>query len=352
MRPNNDTAPQRSRITHALFPGGIPRLICPLITPYRADGTVDTARLTAHLRYIRPWIGAVLAPGSTGDGWEMTERETEGLLDHLIAEATTLKLPVMVGVLRTDRGTVVPAIRGLVERYADGATDATALAARGLCGFTVTPPKGAALTQQEILSELRSIAETGVPLAIYQLPQVTENEMSPETVATLVAEFPNVYLLKDTSGRDAVARAAPPLANLALVRGAEGDYLPWLRDAGGPYDGFLLSTANSFARELHQMIALAEAGDTDRARGISDRVSAAVTALFDAAASLPFGNPFANANKAFDHHFAWGPEATRRPGPMTHSGSRLPPDLIARAGTLLTEHGFSIGPGYLQPAGG
>lgn len=344
MAPHHDA---RAALVATLFPNGVPRLICPLLTHYRDDGALDAERIRAHIAHMRPHVSAFLAPGSTGDGWEMGEDETTELLDLLVNEASRQDFALMAGVLRTAPGTVVPAITALLDRYVQGSTDPARLAARHLCGFTVTAPKGANLDQAEIRAELDAIAATGAPIAVYQLPQITDNEMAPQTVADLVARWPNVYLMKDTSGADHVVGAHPDLANLYLVRGAEGDYAGWLKDAGGPYDGLLLSTANSFAPELGAMIEALERGDRATADDISARVTAAVTALFAEAASLPFGNPFANANKAFDHHFAWGPRALDQPGPMTHSGARLPASLIERAGELLRYSGFTAGAGYL-----
>lgn len=344
-------AAERRQLTDTLFPRGIPRLWCPLLTHYRDDGTLDTERIGAHIRHMRRWISAFLAPGSTGDGWELTAGETEALLSFLLQEAAHQDFSLMVGVLRTEPGTVVPAIRGFLDRRTDGEGTPAALAKRNICGFTVTPPKGADLEQSIIHKELETIAATGVPLAIYQLPQVTENEMTPATVESLVARYPNIYLLKDTSGRDVVARSGASLNNLFLVRGAEGEYARWSRESDGPYDGFLLSTANSFAAELGQMLVLLADGKSQEAQDLSRRITSAVTELFTAAAELPYGNPFANANKAFDHHFAWGPDADRREPPMTHSGNRLPRPLIDAAGSALVRYGFDPARGYMNITG-
>src|SRR5207245_10667771 len=99
-----------------------------------------------------------------------------------------------------------------------------------------------------------AMLQSGMPIARHQLPQITLNEMHPELVATLARQFPNFILFKDTSGADHVALSGQKLENVFLVRGAEGDYIRWLKAAKGPYDGFLLSTANCFARQFHQLI--------------------------------------------------------------------------------------------------
>lgn len=339
---------QRATLITTLFPTGVPRLWCPLLTHYKEDGTIDTDRISAHIADMRPWVSAFLAPGSTGDGWEMEEKETTLLLDFLTAEAVRQDFSLMAGVLRTQPGTVVPAIHSFLQRFTNGQHDAATLASKRICGFTVTPPKGAQLGESTICDELVAIAETGAPIAIYQLPQITENEMSPETVEHLVQTYPNVYLMKDTSGEDHVVLAEKNLENLFLVRGAEGDYATWIKTNGGYYDGFLLSTANSFSAELGTMIDLLLKGKVDDAVALSERITAVVTAVFAEAGKLSFGNPFANANKAIDHHRAWGRSALSHAPPMTHSGNRLPKELIKLAGAQLKDHDFEIGAGYLD----
>ncbi|MCF8036782.1 MAG: dihydrodipicolinate synthase family protein [Desulfobacteraceae bacterium] len=339
---------QRKDLMRTLFPQGVPRLWCALLTHYTDNGALDTRRIAAHIRHIRPWVPAVLAPGSTGDGWEMDNEEADALLAFLTEEARRQDFSLMTGVLRTETGTVVPAIHALLDGFTGGNTDPAALAALNICGFTITPPKGADLAQTLIHEELDAAARTGVPIALYQLPQITENEMSPETVESLVSRYPNIYLLKDTSGEDRVACSGRDLSNLWLVRGAEGDYAKWPKSGGGYYDGFLLSTANCFAQQLAAMLDHLDKGRTDAAQTLSDRVSRVTRRVFDAAAPLPFGNPFTNANKAIDHHFAWGEKAGDQPAPMTHSGNRLPDSLLVFARDQLRAEGFDIGSGYMH----
>jgi len=302
---------------------------------------------------MRPYISSFLAPGSTGDGWEMSAEESLGLVEMLLSEASTLDFKLMIGVLHTERGAAAAAVKQLLSRLGADADEAgqpnvDQLIRRNVCGFTVTPPKGKELSQKLIHEELELIARTGAPLALYQLPQITENEMSPETFADLVARYPNIYLFKDTSGGDTIALSGVDVAGVRMVRGAEGDYASWLQRTGGYY-GFLLSTANCFAQELSEVVAAALSGETDKADAVSGRVAAVVSTVFDAAATLPFGNPFANANKAIDHHFAYGPDqAAGADAPMTHSGNRLPSELLKTAASALQTHGLYPVRGYLK----
>jgi hypothetical protein len=133
------------------------------------------------------------------------------------------------------------------------------------------------------------------------------------------------------------------------VRGAEkGGYAPWPRSAGGPYDGFLLSTANVFAEALSEVLQLLDAGDATGAEALSMKLATVVAAAFEIVAGFSSGNAFANANKAMDHCMAYGEEAVRVEPPLLYSGVRLPAEFIARTMSLLTEHGLMSRRGYLS----
>jgi dihydrodipicolinate synthase/N-acetylneuraminate lyase len=345
------TAVERRKLLARLLPDGIPTLWCPLITHYDRDGAIDQPRVAAHLRHLSPYVRGFLVPGSTGDGWELSDAETRRLLETVIEQIATLKLHLLVGALKTDSEAALQAIEETIDwleaRTHDGHLE-NSLAQSGVCGFTVCPPRGKELSQQHMSSALRAILEKQVPVAIYQLPQVTQNEMSPELVADLAREFSNFILFKDTSGADRVALSGRKLENVFLVRGAEGDYVRWLKIVKGPYDGFLLSSANCFAHELHHIIESLKVRRAKAAKESSERLTSCINEVFGVVTGLPHGNPFANANKAVDHFFAFGPKATGAPPPRLHAGVSLPADVIKATGDTLARHDLMPEKGYLE----
>lgn len=351
MAPATTAAQKRLVLIERLFPGGVPKLWCPPLTHYKADRGLDRRRIAKHLRSLSPYVQGLLVPGSTGDAWEMDPAEQRELLDLVLDVAGELQIHVLVGALRTDaqqeRRTIADTLDWLKRR--SGLNDESqAMAAAGVCGFTVCPPTGRDLSQEAIRDRLAAILEIGVPTALYQLPQVTHNEMAPPTVAELAGRYANFYLLKDTSGRDRVATSGLDFGGVFLVRGAEGDYDRWLAKSGGPYAGFLLSTANCFAPQLYRMIEHLEQGRVGEARAVIAPVQEVVARAFELVADLPDGNPFANANKALDHVLAHGPEAARLPPPRLHSGSSLPRQVIEATCRTLADFGLMPGEGYLD----
>jgi len=349
----NNAAAERSRLLEKLLSGGPPTLWCPPLTHYRPDGSIDHERIAAHLASMAPYVKGVLVPGSTGDGWELTDEEAVEVLSLFLDLAPRHEMRVLVGALATDHKEAI----AFVERTAatlcersGGGEPLEALAAARVCGFALCPPKGPDRSQQEIASALEEALVLGLPLAIYQLPQVTENEVSPQVVADLASRYPNLVMLKDSSGRDRVATSGLDLDGMFVVRGAEGDYHRWLKAGGGPYDGFLLSTANCFAPQLSEVIELLAAGHDREAQSLSERLTRAINAAFDVVRGLPCGNIYANANKAIDHFLAFGPEALDFPPPRLHAGLRMPRQALEATGAVLSQFGLLPARGYLEDA--
>ncbi len=348
---NNSVKEKRSRLAARLFPGGIPKLLCPPLTHYTDEGDIDFARMEAHLSHLSQWVRAYLIPGSTGDGWEMSEEQIRKVLALDLDLAEKLDIQILIGVLRTDaeaaRQSIIDTLSWLKERAGIESKDQTTEKTK-VCGFTVCPPKGKKLTQAQIYRALVSILELEMPIALYQLPQVTENEMSPETVAKLAGEFSNFYLLKDTSGGDKVALRGLDLGDVYLVRGAEGNYSKWLRTGGGIYDGFLLGSANCFAKELNLIIKSVCTGNPSAAEELPARITGVVDEVFKCAGGLGAGNLFSYSYKAIDHFFAYGPDAGEIAPPRIYSGERLVPEIIKTAGQALTRFKLMPSEGYLS----
>ncbi len=194
-----DITEARREIMSRLFPEGIPRLWCPLLTHYDEAVRIDFDRMSAHLGHISRWVKGYLVPGTTGDGWELRDDEEEQLLRFAIARAQRSGLALLAGVLKPDAASMVKQIDRIAALAAaiTGKEEAAEyLAAARIAAFTVCPPKGNALTQDDIAAGLSAVLDKGLPTALYQLPQVTENEVAPETFAGLVKKYPESGLLQ------------------------------------------------------------------------------------------------------------------------------------------------------------
>ncbi len=343
---------RRADLLLRLFPKGIPALWCPPLTHYDSQGAIDPVRMEAHWRFLAPFVKGMLVPGSTGDGWELTADESRALVQLALGLAAKLDVRLLIGALRPlaadARTTITATIQSLDPKAPDPTALSKILAQKNVCGFAVCPPRGADLSQDFLQKALSDLLEVGAPLALYQLPQVTLNEMAPDQVAALAAEYPNFVLFKDTSGQDRVVQSGLDLGGVFTVRGMEGQYHKWLKPAGGPYDGFLLSAANGFAPQLHAMIQHLEGSRFAEADALSQRISHAVEKVFGLLKSFPDGNVFANSGKAVDHFMAFGPLAEEVRPPRLHTGRTLPSEIIKATGVVLRESELMPKQGYLD----
>ena len=342
---------QRTQLIERLFPAGIPALWCPPLTHYDERGEIDADRIRAHLRHLAPSARGLLVPGSTGDGWYLSPLERRRVLEIVLEQAQKLELFVLIGALQARTEEAIAVIRedvAWLRQRSDAADTVTALKKSRVCGFTVCPPRGQHLSPAEIRDGLAAVLELQLPTALYQLPQMTQNEMSPEVAAELAGRFPNFIFFKDSSGADRVVLSGKDLRGVFATRGGEGDYDRWLKPAGGPYDGFLLGSANCFAREHAQVIREVASGNMEAARQLAARVTVVVRQVAQWVRNAAGANAFAQANKAIDHFFAHGHRAASVPVPRLHNGNRVSAEIVKAAGQLLTSQGLMPSRGYLN----
>jgi len=347
----------REAILNTILPDTPFHLWVPALTHYCEYGEgvrIDESRMLAHGREMARDVKLWMLAGTTGDGWDLSDGQVERLLQLALSdEFRSLGARVLMGALRPATDEAL----GLVERIRsvlglrDGASmeaRVQALAERGLAGITICPPVGEGVSQDEIYRHVaRVCAEGGLPVVVYQLPQVTGNRIEPATLAALVAEHESIVLFKDSSGEDEVARSGRAWP-MPLLRGAEGDYIRQLKELGGSYDGWLLSSGNAFGPRLRRMADFAGAGRFEEAVRIAETLTALMDRLFEAVGDAPSGNAFSNANRAVDHLRAGGPRWAESPPPLLRDGTRLPRRILERTAQLLAEAEAFPNEGYLE----
>lgn len=341
--------PARQDLITRLYPAGVPKLLCPPLTHFDGPMGLDRGRMAAHYPEMSRLVGAFLVPGSTGDGWLMDDAMMLEVLALCGSHAVQHGGGILAAVLKPELSGMLAGIEKVRAAVAakTGRRDTQGFVDAGLKGVTVCAPAGAQRTQEEIEAALRTVLDLGLPTALYQLPQITQNEIGVEVFARLAADYPNFYLFKDTSGSDRVACSGADPKGVCLVRGMEGGYARWYKGNGGLYDGFLLSSANAFAPELTQILSLSDAGDKARAGELSDRLDALVASLLDLVAPIAVSNVFANAARIADHLRAYGDAWAVSPAPCLPDGSRMDARILSRGVELILAAGFAPSGGYL-----
>ncbi|HHJ1300586.1 4-hydroxy-tetrahydrodipicolinate synthase [compost metagenome] len=190
-----------------------------ITTPFDADGKIDFARFE-HLieRYLHAGIQSFVLSSGTGMHVYLTREESRQLVAFgAKAIDGRAKVIVQTSALLVDE--VVERTRHAADCGADG--------------VMVLPPFFEGPTDdQGIIDFYSSVAQAGLPIIGYNVPQAVGVEVSPELFVKL-SEIPNFISVKDSSG-DLIAQAtlvrtglptmngADPLAAYALYAGAAG----------------------------------------------------------------------------------------------------------------------------------
>lgn len=276
----------------------LPRLWVPTLTFYRETGEIDFERTDVMLARIYPYCQGVLVPGSTGDGWLLDDKEQYELVKHYLSGFEFGRFKILIGALMPDAESTLAAIEkwcGLIKFVSDCSDIRQGMDKLNVVGFVVCSPKGNH-SQEYIQSSLHKVFSCGLPLAFYQLPQITGNLVEPETLRIIAAQFPNLIMVKDTGGGDEIAKSGL-FKDKMLVRGAEGNPGPLISGKNQIYDGLLLSTVNSFPAVYAEIIV--------DGKGY-DKIGDIISKTFAMASVNPVSNAFSDANRAIDHVMYYG----------------------------------------------
>lgn len=301
---------------------GFPTLWFPPLTYYGPGGAIDTDRMISALGAIYPYSKGVLVPGSTGDGWVLTQDQQEYLVRFFLRGFDFGRFSMMIGALKPTADETLASIERWCEILCgeSGVDDPDeAMKKLDVKAFVFCVPAGVDDRDSQI-REMSRMLDTGLPMAFYQLPLVTGVTVDPEVIAELACKFSNLIVAKDSGGRDEMARSGLLADRLMLLRGAEGDPSEMILGDAPIYDGLLLSTVNCFAREHSELMK----GERTYA-GYGDVIKEVFDAVED-----PISNAFSDAVRAI----CWAKEyggASADIDCYCFNGKKLPAELISRA---------------------
>src|SRR6201981_1746945 len=191
-----------------------------LITPFKADGTVDEKVLRRLVDYqIDGGVDMLLPCGTTGEGATLDEDETDRVV-RIVIEQSNRRVPVIVGAGSNSTAKAVQMTRRIKKLGADGVLSV---------GPYYNKP-----TQQRYYEHFRSIAEAeNIPVIAYNVPGRTSGNIEARTMLRL-AEIPNIVAVKEASGNLGqimdIIREAP--VNFRVLSGDDALALPVIA-AGG-----------------------------------------------------------------------------------------------------------------------
>ena len=164
--------------------------ICPAVTPFHKDGTVDTKRAGKLFDdLIDAGISGILIGGSIGEFFAQPIEQRLTMAKFAI-EHINKRVPLIVGT-----ASMIPEeIISFSLRVLKGGADAV----------MIVPPYYFSFGDEEVYNFFSYMArEIGGPIYLYNFPDRTGYSISPAVVRRLAMEFPNIIGIKDTiSGMD------------------------------------------------------------------------------------------------------------------------------------------------------
>lgn len=156
-----------------------------IITPLKADGSLDHEALHAHInRMLDAGVHGFVPGGSTGEFATLSLDERKELMESVI-KGVADRAPVCAGIGALNTAEALD----LARHHAKIGADA----------LMVLPPFYEPPGKDELRSYLKDIHdETGLPLLYYNIPSITGQKLGPQDLANL--HDVGVKYLKDTSG--------------------------------------------------------------------------------------------------------------------------------------------------------
>jgi 4-hydroxy-tetrahydrodipicolinate synthase len=240
------------------------RLITAMVTPMRADGSLDVDGVATLATYLVDEQGndALVVNGTTGESATTTDAEKETVL-RAVLEAVGDRAQVIAGVGTYDTHHTVELARA-AEKV-------------GVHGLLVVTPYYNKPPQAGLLRHFTTAADaTGLPMMIYDIPGRTATAVETETMVRLAAHQ-RIVAVKDAKCDMVETSWVTRRTDLAYYSGDDKNTLPLL--AVGAV-GVVGVPTHLFGRPSKAMIEAYERGDTAEALRLHHQLLPAYTGYF------------------------------------------------------------------------
>jgi 4-hydroxy-tetrahydrodipicolinate synthase len=246
-------------------PARLGTVLTAMVTPFRADGSLDTAaaaQLANHL--VDEGCDGLVVSGTTGESPTTGDDEKRELL-RAVLEAVGDRARIIAGAGSYDTAHSI----GLAK----------ACAAEGAHGLLVVTPYYSKPPQTGLIAHFSAVADaTELPVLLYDIPGRSGVPIEPDTMRAL-ASHPNIVGVKDAKGD--LHSGGQTIAETGLVyySGDDALNLPWLAMGA---TGFISVIAHVAAGQLRELLSAFGSGDIATAR----KINVTVAPLCDAMARL------------------------------------------------------------------
>jgi len=222
-----------------------------ITTPFNADLSIDHGFLAEHCKWlVKNGCSGVVALGSLGEGATLAAKEKNQVLETCVAA---------IG----DRAPVVAGISALSTTEA--VSIAKSAAEIGCQGLMVLPPYVYVGDWPEMKAHVGAIlSATDLSSMLYNNPLAYTTDFLPPHVCELLAEFPNLHAIKESSADVRRVTALRALAGdrLQILVGVD-DAIVEGTAAGAV--GWIAGLANALPKESVDLFELARDGESEKA---------------------------------------------------------------------------------------
>ena len=260
-----------------------------IVTPFRADGSIDEAALKALVNWqIESGIDFLVACGSTGEAATLDEEEWLRTVT-LVAETAAGRVPVWAGCTHNNTRTLVRLASKLKQ-------------IRGVGAVLSANPYYNKPSQEGQFQHFLALAKAvdPLPVVIYNIPGRTGVNLDPVTVVRLAEAAANIQAIKESSGK------LPQIAELVHLLPSSfkifsGDDNMALGTIGVGGKGLVSVASNEIPAEMSRMIHAALRNDWAEAQELERRYIRLIDANFWDSNPCPVKTVLSMMGRCTDH---------------------------------------------------
>ncbi len=229
------------------------KVLTAMVTPFKADLSVDWKRAEELADFlVKNGSDGLVLHGTTGESPTLTHDE-EYELYKVVKKALSGRCKIVAGTGSNSTETTIKSTKRAEEI--------------GVDGVMVVVPYYNKPSQEGLYQHFKAVAEnTSLPIIIYNIPGRTGINMTPETTARISA-LKNIIGLKDAAGSLDQTSATRQLCpkDFTIWSGDDSLTLPMM-SVGAV--GIISVASHIVGKEIAQMVAAYQAGDTKKAQEI------------------------------------------------------------------------------------
>lgn len=238
-----------------------------LVTPFKADKSVDTEALTNIVHFqIENGVDYLVVLGTTAESATLTKEEKHLVLTTVL-DANKGKLPIVLGMGSNNTLALVDEIK--------------AQNLEGIDALLSVSPYYNKPSQEGIYQHFKAVAEaTELPIILYNVPGRTSSNMEVNTVVRLANDFQNIIGIKEAKGDivQAMNLIKKTPEGFLIISGDDMITLPMIL-AGG--SGVISVIAEGFPKLFSEMVRLGLEKEVEDAYKLHYQIAPAIDMIFE-----------------------------------------------------------------------